>query len=255
MQSVESTVSILGCLYLAVVTTYYSLKFSSAPGGIPSSLYFVVPFVIVFILAAVGVRFKPRAGYITAIAIAALMLLLLSTSLNLAEDLSPEGLLTGGATYFGVLFITLFFSLFGARVAWSKSRPTGGFTFKLGKRAAIGALFFLVLFMVLGVAYGTTQASNVTNTGQASVVIAPGAGYITSHNFYLPATFEAKVGQTVTWKNLDNIPHTVTSDTGLFQSGSIGAGASYSYTFTKPGTYYYTCDYHTWMTGAIVVTS
>ena len=253
--SVESSVSILGCLYLAVVTTYYSLKFLSAPGGIPIGLYGVIPFVVVFVLAALGVRFKPRAGYITALAIAALTLLLLSTNLNLAEELSPEGLLTGGATYFGVLFITLFFALFGARGAWSKSRPAGTFNFKLGRKAGIGALVFLVLFMSLGVAYGTTQTTNVTNTGQASVVIAPGAGYITSHNFYLPATFQAKVGQAVIWKNLDNIPHTITSDSGLFMSGNLGAGATYSYTFTKPGTYYYSCDYHTWMTGAIVVTS
>ncbi len=240
---------------MAVVVTYYTLKLSSAPGGIPTGFYAVIPFVMVFLLAALGIRFKPRAGYITAIAIATVILLLLGPSLNLAEELSPEGLLTGGATFIGVLFITLFFALFGARGAWSKSRPAGASRFKLGRKAGAGALVFLAIFMVLGIAYGTTQATNATNTGQASVVMAPGAGYLTSHNFYIPATFDVKVGQTVTWKNLDNVPHTVTSNTGLFQSGNIDAGATYSYTFAKPGTYYYTCDYHTWMTGAIVVTS
>jgi plastocyanin len=254
-QYVESTVSILGCLYLAVAITYYSLKFSSAPGGIPISLYGVIPFVVVFLLAAVGVRLKPRAGYVTAIAISAVTILLLGPNLNLAEELSLEGVLTGGATFIGVLFITLFFALFGARAAWSKSRPAGAFNFRLGRKAGIGALAFLVLFMALGVAYGATQVTSVTNTGQANVVIAPGAGYITSHNFYLPSTLQVKVGQTVTWKNLDNVPHTVTSDTGLFHSGNLDPNAVYSFTFAQPGTYYYSCDYHAWMTGAIVVTS
>jgi len=237
------------------VTTFYSLKFSSAPGGIPIYLYAFVPFLVVFILAALGIWFKPRAGYIAAIAIAAVSLLWQSTSLPLAEELSPEGLLTGGATVFGVLFITLFFALFGARGAWAKSRPVGVLSFKLGRKAGIGALFFLGLFMALGVAYGTTQVTSVTNTGQASVVIPPGASYITSHNFYLPATFQAKVGQPVTWKNLDIVPHTITSSSGLFQSGNLNKDGVYSYTFTQPGTYYYTCDYHVWMAGAIVVTS
>lgn len=257
VQSVESTVSILGFLYMTVVMIYYSLKFSSAPGGIPSGLYLypVGPFVVLSILVILGIWFKPKAGFITAIIIGALALLNFSTSLNLAEELSPEGLLTGGATFFGVLFITLFFALFGARGAWSKSPQAGASSFRLGKRAAIGSLVFLALFMALGAAYGTTQATNAINTSQSSVVIAPGAGYITSHSFYLPASLQVKVGQAVTWKNLDNVPHTVTSVTGLFQSGSLNKDGVYSYTFTQPGTYYYSCDYHTWMTGAIVVVS
>jgi plastocyanin len=240
---------------LAVVATYYTVKFSSAPGGIPSYLFFFMIYVVVFILAALGIWYKPRAGFITAIAISAVTLLSLTTSLNLAEDLSPEGLLTGGATYFGVLFITLFFSLFGARGAFSESRPEGAFSFKLGRKAGIGALAFLALFMALGVAYGTTLATSITGTSQSSIAIAPGAGYITSHNFYLPATFHVKVGQSVTWKNLDSIPHTVTSSTGLFQSGIINKDGVYSYTFAQPGTYYYTCDYHVWMVGSIVVSA
>jgi plastocyanin len=42
---------------------------------------------------------------------------------------------------------------------------------------------------------------------------------------------------------------------GLWDSGDLAPGASYSATFTRPGTYYYYCRHHTndKMQGAIVV--
>lgn len=67
------------------------------------------------------------------------------------------------------------------------------------------------------------------------------------------------VGATVTWKNDGKRPHTVTADDGSFVSGNMDAGATFSQTFTKPGTYPYYCEYHgaaggTGMAGTIIVT-
>ncbi|MGH2639534.1 MAG: hypothetical protein ACRDF4_09685, partial [Rhabdochlamydiaceae bacterium] len=39
-----------------------------------------------------------------------------------------------------------------------------------------------------------------------------------------------KAGTTITWVNKDNTDHTVTSNTGLFDSGIIPVGKSFSYT-------------------------
>ena len=68
-------------------------------------------------------------------------------------------------------------------------------------------------------------------------------------------TKEASVtaGSTVTWKNLDEEPHTVTSDTGDFRSGGLDTGQSFSFKFTKPGVYKYRCSIHPQMTGTITV--
>jgi plastocyanin len=254
--SLERKVSIASCTYLSAVLTYDSLlKFVSSPGGIPAVLYFSIPFILVFLLAAVGVWKKPKAGLITAVATSGVSLILIGPNLSLGERLSVEGLLAGGAIVNGVLFVTLFFSLFGARASFAKAPPSAGASFRPGRKTGIGATIFLLIFTALGVAYGSTQTIGIANTGQADVVIAPGAGYITSSQFYVPQTLQVKAGQAVTWKNLDNTPHTITSETGLFASGNIDVGGVYSYTFTHPGTYYYTCDYHSWMTGSIVVVS
>lgn len=74
-----------------------------------------------------------------------------------------------------------------------------------------------------------------------------------------PASLTVAVGTTVTWTNNDAIAHTVTSDTGLFDSGSISAtggysgGGTYSYTFATAGTYNYHCMIHPMMTAKIIV--
>ncbi len=255
MASLESLVPILGSLYWATLLSYYFAKFAQAPGGIPPSLLGFAPFVIVFLVGALGVWRKPKAGYATTAAISGVSLILVGPNLGIGEALSPEGFLTGGATANGILIVTLLFSLLGARGTWKKAAPTAGRPFKPGRRAGIGALALIFLFIAVGVVYAGANPTGTSNTGQADIVIAPGAAYITSNQFYLPSTFNAKVGQTVVWKNLDLNPHTITSDNGLFQSGNMDRNAAFSFTFTKAGTYSYSCDYHPWMTGRIVVSS
>jgi plastocyanin len=52
------------------------------------------------------------------------------------------------------------------------------------------------------------------------------------------------VGTTVIWVNKDTISHTSTSDTGVWDSGQLVPGQSFSYTFASPGTYPYHCSIH-----------
>ncbi len=61
------------------------------------------------------------------------------------------------------------------------------------------------------------------------------------------------VNSTVTWVSRSLSFDTVTSKSELFDSGPIGPGGSYSYTFTAPGTYEYYCVYHPWMSGTVTV--
>lgn len=70
---------------------------------------------------------------------------------------------------------------------------------------------------------------------------------------YVSAAITIKVGTTVTWTNKDSVRHTVSSDTGLFESGLFGKGESFSHTFTEAGTFTYHCAPHPYMKGTVIV--
>ena len=76
---------------------------------------------------------------------------------------------------------------------------------------------------------------------------------IQAHGFSAP-TLTVKPGTTVTWTNRDDDAHTVTSVANTFRSAGLDTGETFSYTFTRPGTYEYFCSLHPLMTGKVVVT-
>ena len=67
-----------------------------------------------------------------------------------------------------------------------------------------------------------------------------------------PAQLTVKVGQTVTWTNRDDIPHTVVC-AGKFRSKTMDTDGTFSFTFTAPGDYKYFCSLHPHMTGVVKV--
>ncbi len=85
---------------------------------------------------------------------------------------------------------------------------------------------------------------------------------------FKPAQLEVPAGTTVTWQQRDRGDHTVTSGTveqaaggvtqqpdGLFDSGPVATGDTFSHTFDEPGTYPYFCALHpATMRGEIRVT-
>jgi len=101
--------------------------------------------------------------------------------------------------------------------------------------------------------------ANILRAAGLALSLAAGAAYagdaqITIKNFdFAPASLTVSAGANVTWTNQDGEPHTVTSESGLFRSGALDTGQSFSFTFAKPGTYKYVCSIHPRMTGEIVV--
>ena len=76
---------------------------------------------------------------------------------------------------------------------------------------------------------------------------------VTIDNFtFTPAELIVKVGDTVTWTNHDDIPHTVVS-AGKFRSKAMDTDNSFSFTFTSAGDYKYFCSLHPHMSGMIKV--
>ena len=70
---------------------------------------------------------------------------------------------------------------------------------------------------------------------------------------FIPAIVTVSAGSTVTWTNQDSAPHTVTSETDLFDSGRLSINDSSSYTFTDRGTFSYYCKIHPSMRGKVIV--
>ncbi len=69
-----------------------------------------------------------------------------------------------------------------------------------------------------------------------------------------PAAITVPAGTTVTWTNHDPVPHTVTSASGIFDSGVVDQGENFSYVFHDPGTYDYYCMIHPHMKAKVIVT-
>ena len=70
---------------------------------------------------------------------------------------------------------------------------------------------------------------------------------------FLPDHIEITAGSTITWKNLDQLVHTVAAQDRSFASPIIGTEGSFSHTFSKPGTYPVYCTVHPFMKATIVV--
>ncbi len=92
-----------------------------------------------------------------------------------------------------------------------------------------------------------------TTTAPAPPVAGTAVG-ITNFAF-APATLTVKVGDTVTWTNKDEEPHTVVAGDGSFHSPGLDANATYSFTFTKAGSFDYVCSIHPFMHGTVVVSA
>jgi plastocyanin len=112
------------------------------------------------------------------------------------------------------------------RVSW-------GVTARISSVAAVA----LVATLVGGAAAATGPAVSVPIVGPA----------------YQPGQLTVGVGQKVVWQNHTHSHHTVTSVVGLFNSGPLSPGSTYSITFTHPGVFRYKCLIHPTMKGTVVV--
>jgi plastocyanin len=121
----------------------------------------------------------------------------------------------------------------------------------------------LLLLMVIGGAVLSTKSNNAatTSTRTPTPVFsdAPQVDNSISISGYAfaPATITMKKGTVVTWTNHDTVSHTITADTASDTAPSsalVGNGQTFSFTFTKAGTYSYHCQPHPDMKGVVIVT-
>jgi len=122
------------------------------------------------------------------------------------------------------------------------------------KLSTLSSLFVLMSVVSLIAIAPSAFAEDVTVTN------APGSSTPGCEpNCFVPSTVTIEVGDTVTWDNTDTAAHTASSGTptdgpsGVFDSGLMMAGGSYSYTADTAGTFDYFCMVHPWMEGTIIV--
>lgn len=72
--------------------------------------------------------------------------------------------------------------------------------------------------------------------------------------FFNKSSITVPINTEVTWINFASAIHTVTADDGSFNSGNLANNQSFTYNFTKAGTYLYHCSIHPSMTGSVIVT-
>jgi plastocyanin len=109
---------------------------------------------------------------------------------------------------------------------------------------------------------GGTPTSNPTPTATAAPSGPSKTVTITTDSSgsfaFSPTTLTISVGTTVIWMNTTQAPHTVTSNDGkTFDTGTnnpVNPGVSFSFTFTKAGTFPYHCQFHPYMKATIIVT-
>jgi plastocyanin len=100
----------------------------------------------------------------------------------------------------------------------------------------------------------TTAAPSTTAAAPASTGPAVANATVTIKDFkYGPPTVVVKQGGKVTWKNADTAQHTATASNKAFDTGTLNPGASKAVTLTKAGAYSYTCLFHPFMHGRLVV--
>ena len=111
-------------------------------------------------------------------------------------------------------------------------------------------IFVFALLLVAAFSFAVVKGESNYAVAQA----APGEVEVKIDNFsFGPQSLSVSPGTKVTWKNRDDIPHTVVSTEGVFKSRVLDTDETFSFTFDKPGTYPYFCSIHPKMRGQVVV--
>jgi plastocyanin len=120
------------------------------------------------------------------------------------------------------------------------------------------SLLALAATAMLAVAACSSTAATAAPTSAPSAAgsAAPAGGpTISIRNFSFGAgTAAATAGDTITWVNNDDAPHTVTfDDASLSGSGPLNAGDKFTLSIAKAGSYTYHCKIHPSMKATITV--
>ena len=118
--------------------------------------------------------------------------------------------------------------------------------------------FFLIGFVFVPDVFAATYFIDIPKTTSQSTCPS-------SDSCFLPDEINVQKGDTIKWRNLDTIAHTVTSKNGVFDSGPLisntqsnscfpNCSPTFTYKFDEYGVYNYHCTIHSWMQGIVSIT-
>ena len=136
---------------------------------------------------------------------------------------------------------------FGSKVVEPQGRPLRKLIISV--LSIVMIIVLIAYFALTGLIIVTAHNPLGTNTSVIYIEETPVSWQ------YSPQVIQVVIGvnNTVEWNSHSFTYDTVTSSTGLFTSGSLAPGSTFSYTFAQPGTYDYYCQYHLWMHGTVIV--
>jgi len=114
-------------------------------------------------------------------------------------------------------------------------------------------IWALIILGVIFIGYAATKVRFTGNQILSIEKINSVYSVKIENSMYVPNELNIKVGETVEWKNLDSLRHTVTSNDAPLNSAVINPGENYSFTFEKEGEYDYYCMLHQYVRGKIIV--
>ena len=125
----------------------------------------------------------------------------------------------------------------------------------------MASLFVLLAIVSIAV---TVPSAYAAHADEAYITMAENSGVPgceeTPEGCFLPGEVTIAAGGHVEWANTDEAMHFATSGDGatmtpdgVFDSGMMNPGDTFSFTFEEPGTYPYYCMVHAWMVGTIIV--
>jgi plastocyanin len=119
-----------------------------------------------------------------------------------------------------------------------------------------GLLTAATLVIVIGAAaFGALSTHQSLNDATTILIVSGASSPTNPTGHFSPNTITVEIGvnNTIVWINEDYSIHTITSNSGTFDSGLMNSGDKWSYTFFSPGVYAYHCAIHPYMTGTVIV--
>jgi plastocyanin len=113
----------------------------------------------------------------------------------------------------------------------------------------------LGLSSLLGSKSSSTPAAKTIKATHTPPSAGSGTAVSIGSKGFRPKNISVKVGATLTWTNNDTTQQSVKSDApGLFDSGMLAPGATFSYTFSAAGTFPYHSAGSNSIFGSVIVT-
>ena len=254
-KSLYSVITIIGLGYFVAFATVQFVA-DWLGGTIPFFDYYHVPFIILFLLSILLVWTSPRIGYLLSIVVG-LVAVAIFTPFTFVKGLSSPadvGLFVYVMTVFPLILAAVSYSAMGLLEMRKPARSNSLLFSILRRTIAVLVLGFIIGGFTVGALAAGTENQLLSSTGTSADITIPRGAGVPGSIGYLPANFTITAGKTVTWVNKDTTTHTVTSTTGLFDSGILNPGQTWSHQFAQAGVYSYYCTLHSpWMKGNVTV--